>query len=76
MTKTCTDCVYRSEHPFLGSQCRRYPSPINVSQDHWCGEHVAKVAEAPKPKETTDVPTPKAAPKRASKSRSSRAAKA
>ena len=73
MTKTCTDCVYRSEHPFLGSQCRRYPNPINVSQDHWCGEHVAKVAEAPKKKETKDVPT---TPKRASKSRSSRAAKA
>ena len=73
MTKNCTDCVYRAEHPFLGSQCRRYPTPTNVSQDHWCGEHVAKVAEAPKPKETEDVPTP---PKRASKSRSSRAKKA
>lgn len=45
----CSNCKYYIEHEhndsyggtFKISMCRRYPKPIDVSSDHWCGEYAS-----------------------------------
>jgi len=34
----------------FGFRCHRYPEPVSVSLNYWCGEHInPSAASAPKP---------------------------
>jgi len=64
MSKTCENCQFFQKHstqmflhdrPKVDLLCHRYPQPVKVSPDHWCGEHT----EAP------TKPAPKKAPAKA-----------
>lgn len=43
--KTCETCFWRTDHPFLGPRCQRYPTPTNTSMDYYCGEHKDRPAD-------------------------------
>jgi hypothetical protein len=40
-------------NPLLMLRCHRYPQPVEISDDHWCGEY--RVRPEP-PEEKIDVP--------------------
>ena len=52
--KKCETCLWRTDHPFLGPRCQRYPTPTNTSMDYYCGEHKDRPADtAPVSKEAS-----------------------